>query len=171
MKQYRVTKYNPIFRGSDGAYLRSEWTSVSDIGKLFAGEVLTKEQYISVEDKYVESSFLFMDYCNIKHLTINDLEVRSDYYSRLFPDDVLIDQGIKDGDLLDNELIGKIIRLSLREKIWCKLLCRSKFFIHFGYDYYMYIGVGEEDFVLPSLPDNIYAELFYSPYNKDSDDC
>ncbi|MFL0507599.1 hypothetical protein ACH0B5_17895 [Ureibacillus sp. 179-F W5.1 NHS] len=31
--QWRITKYNPAFRDQDGAYMKDEWISSSDIGQ------------------------------------------------------------------------------------------------------------------------------------------
>jgi hypothetical protein len=31
MNEYRITKYNPIFRNNIGYYQRDEWTEYSDI--------------------------------------------------------------------------------------------------------------------------------------------
>jgi hypothetical protein len=50
VKEYRVTKHNPAFRNQFGTYSRVEWTSIKDIGEIFAGVVLTAEEYERVED-------------------------------------------------------------------------------------------------------------------------
>jgi hypothetical protein len=44
--EHRVSKYDPCLRDQS----RPEWTSVSDIGRSFAGAVLTQEEYRRVED-------------------------------------------------------------------------------------------------------------------------
>ena len=36
--------------------------------------------------------------------------------------------------------LGSVIQLVLREEIWCRLECPTGF-LHFGWDYYMYVGV------------------------------
>lgn len=55
MYGWRIIKYNPAFRDERGAYLKDEWTSVSDVGKSFDGEVLTFEEYYKIENAYVAS--------------------------------------------------------------------------------------------------------------------
>ena len=40
--------------------------------------------------------------------------------------------------------VRKLAKLTLRNAIWCKLGYKNQFFIHFQYDYYMYIGASEE---------------------------
>ena len=44
MVEYRITKYNPANR-IDGIYITEEWTSFSDIGKIFDGTKLTQTEY------------------------------------------------------------------------------------------------------------------------------
>ena len=58
--EYRVTKYNPAFRESSGAYTQDEWTSVSDIGGFFDGIILTTEDYHRVENAYVAAACSFL---------------------------------------------------------------------------------------------------------------
>ena len=38
------------------------------------------------------------------------------------------------------EQLAEVIRLILREKFWCRLEAAGGF-LHFGYDYYLYLGV------------------------------
>jgi hypothetical protein len=56
MLEFRITKYNPAFRGEAGASTRDEWTAVSDIGRAFAGAVLTETEYQRVEDAYAATA-------------------------------------------------------------------------------------------------------------------
>ena len=69
MKQYRVTKYNPEYRNTDGTYSREEWTSYSDVG-----EIVSKEEYEKVENSYIESALNFLEEQNISKITITYLE-------------------------------------------------------------------------------------------------
>jgi len=51
----RVTKYNPLFRDKNGQYLRDDWTSIADIGKILQSnnaQPVTVEDYLSIEDTY-----------------------------------------------------------------------------------------------------------------------
>ncbi|QSX06726.1 hypothetical protein JYG23_04550 [Sedimentibacter sp. zth1] len=52
---WRITKYNPQYRDSYGAYLKDEWTSLSDVGKQYDGKVFTKDEYLEYERLYIES--------------------------------------------------------------------------------------------------------------------
>ncbi len=48
MHQYRITKYDPSNRDSDGFYTVDEWTECSDIGTAFEGSVLTEAVYLDL---------------------------------------------------------------------------------------------------------------------------
>ena len=45
MTEYRITKYDPANR-INGVYMADEWTSFSDIGKVFNGTLLSQDTYL-----------------------------------------------------------------------------------------------------------------------------
>ena len=53
MTEYRITKYNPINR-VDEVYIADEWTSSSDIGKVFNGKTLSRDTYLKTEQAYID---------------------------------------------------------------------------------------------------------------------
>ena len=63
------------------------------------------------------------------------------------------------------KLIPILIRLTLRNKIWCKLESKNSY-LHFGYDYYMYIGVDLPFEVVNNVCTkyNLFCEEFDSPH-------
>lgn len=62
--------------------------------------------------------------------------------------------------------IKEIARLSLREVVWCKLTLQETFFVHFGYDYYMYIGAYKDcpKALIKTRKSGLFVENFISPY-------
>src|SRR5262245_6416722 len=72
--EYRVTKYDPAFRDSTGAYVRDEWTSFSDIGRAFSGVVLTEADYQRAEDAYVTAAVAFLREAGVASVTVAGLE-------------------------------------------------------------------------------------------------
>ena len=44
------------------------------------------------------------------------------------------------GKAVTAQEVRALAKLTLRNAIWCKLGFKKQFFVHFGYDYYMYIG-------------------------------
>ncbi len=128
MIEYRVSRYNPMFRDCHGVYVRDDWTSRSDIGRSFNGIVLTTEEYQRVEDAFVVAVQAILRECDILSLTVSELE----NHSTPLP--------FADGAVLCLEEVGKAVRRVLREEFWCRLE-GARAFVHIGYDYYVYVGV------------------------------
>ena len=73
--QWRVTKYDPRFRDEHGHYtLIEEWTSPSDIGETFDGNELTLDDYLRVEEAYIDSAIAFMEENGIQSVRVLGLE-------------------------------------------------------------------------------------------------
>src|SRR5262245_7422980 len=76
MAGYRVTKYDPRKRNEDGVFIGDDWTSVSDIGKTFNGQVLSDSDYLAAENEYLRSVELFMAAAHLEALRVEDLDVK-----------------------------------------------------------------------------------------------
>jgi len=127
--EYRVTKYNPEIRGQSGAYTKVEWTFFRQIGQTFSGVLLTSDEYERVEEAYIQAALSFLRESGLLSMSVAGLE-----NPRTQPLD------FQNDSVLPLDRIGEIIRRILREEFWCRLE-RSEGFIHFGWDYYMYVGV------------------------------
>ncbi len=75
MYKYRISKYNPKFRSFTGKYINDEWTSISDIGKIYNNKEFTKKEYIITENKYISAIMLILYKMNIVEMQINNLYV------------------------------------------------------------------------------------------------
>ena len=129
MNEYRVTKYNPAFRDQSGAYTKVEWIPFTQIGQTFSGVLLTSDEYERVEEAYVQAALSFLSESGLFSMRVAGLE-----NPRTQPLD------FKNDSVLPLDRISEIIRRILREEFWCRLE-GSEGFIHFGWDYYMYVGV------------------------------
>lgn len=129
MFEYRVAKYDPAFRDREGRYLREEWTSVSDIGRLFGGVVLTREDYQRVENDHVEAALAFLREADCGSLLAVGVENHGGSPS-----------APAEGESLSGPRLEDAIRRLLQEEFWCRLEGNGCF-LHFGYDYYLYVGV------------------------------
>ncbi len=129
MHEYRITKYNPAFRDSTGAYSKDEWTSFADIGRPFASGIFTREEYEFVEDAYVHVALAFLREAGLRSLRVEGLENHKG-----------TQLSFSEGSLLTLGEVGNVIRRVLREECWCRLQSASGF-VHVGWDYYMYVGV------------------------------
>ena len=159
MFQYRVTKYDPRFRDATGAFTRDDWISMGDVGSVFDGRVLTPAEYLRVENAYVSAAIAFLTDAGVESLVIADLE----NHGRFNTSALTLDNG-SDCDLLT---CADIARLNLRSEICCRLESESAF-LHFGYDYYMYVGVLFEcpAAIRHATDSGLFVELFDSPYRE-----
>lgn len=157
---YRITKYNPKFRDEKGRYERDEWTSVTDIGKVISGRVLTEKEYLSTENCYIDALRFLIKENNITSLKISELEIyqgeetiplkleEREFISRI-TDNMTV-------NITDAEIVAKSV---LRELMWCKLCAeKADFEIEFGYDYYMYVRCNS---ITPAMKDAIIESGLY----------
>jgi hypothetical protein len=163
MGGYRVSKYDPRLRGPDGAYLVEDWTSASDIGK-----TVSESEYRRVETNYTFAVRRFLQACGLDSLRVVDLESHPAALDGLPPGiaaETRNHLGFAGSDCAaSGEALDWIVRLTLREAIWCRLNGEGGFYVHFGYDYYMYIG--SDDLAgAPDMPEGIFAEELSSPYD------
>ncbi len=167
MHSWRITKYNPAFRDERGAYLKDEWTSVSDVGAIYDGDAFTYEAYRKVEDAYVSTALKFVSEACLDSLTITYLEPAHVLKERVKDlRDIAFDaERAKKGMSLSGEALDNVCRLVLREIFWCKLES-ERAYIHFGYDYYMYIGspVRSEKAIAYGKQEGLFIEEMESPY-------
>jgi len=152
--KFRVTKFDPAKRNQLGHFMAEDWTSISDIGKAFNGQILVRAEYDRVENAYLDSIGAFLTDSRIDTLTIDKLE----FHSKKF--------GFKVGQQLGPNEIRQISRLALQEELWCQLRNPRRAYLHFGYDYYVYIGVSRP---CPSAIDHahslgLFVEPFWSPH-------
>jgi hypothetical protein len=146
MFNWRITKYNPNYRDKLGRYQKCDWTSFSEIGTTFNGIELTADDYIVIENAYVDAIVAFMNNIKITTLMVKGLEKRSNHISisresRLYSDEMTnLYDSLQENAVLSIREIQCLARLVLRENLWCKLEIDNIMFVHFGYDYYMYVG-------------------------------
>jgi hypothetical protein len=171
MNGFRITKYNPIFRLPDGSYSRAEWTSVCDIGNMYDDGVLELEKYLRTENDYINAVQSFMTSEGISSLYVVDLE-KNENYGASFPSFLLEETKyytslLFEGIELNGQFLEWVIKIALRKKVWCRMEGPDGFYVHFGYDYYMYIGSEKMKPAPPVLPAGIFAEPFESPYHRE----
>lgn len=154
MKEYRVTKYDPALRGPNDEYHVDDWISFAQIGKPFRGVVLTEQEYKRVERAYIKAALAFLSESGITALRVEGLEIRQQRLT------------FGEGSLLTLEQLPDVIGRILREDFWCRLQADHGF-VHFGWDYYMYIGVPRPCPVAEQTASELglYVEEFASPYH------
>jgi len=153
--QYRVTKYDPSLRDATGAFAGCDWTSRSDVGSIFNGGTLSEAVYLNVENSYLSVMKSFLDEARIESMELTGFERRD------APAD-----GFLDGANLSVAKSLDFARIALREEVWGKLVLPGKAYVHFGHDYYMYIGVPSkcEQSIAIASKLGLFVERFRSPY-------
>jgi hypothetical protein len=143
MYQWRISKFNPIYRDEKGAYQRDDWTSASDIGHVFDGKELSLDDYLRTEDRYIQAITAFAQESDLSYFEVVDLDIDIDNMSKHINNElshIAKDLEIFNGKYINIDEIDKICRLVLRDLIWCKLEITNEFYVHFGYDYYAFVG-------------------------------
>lgn len=155
MKEYRITKYDPRHRDASGAYLRDEWTSYSDVGRS-----VSLEEYLATEARYVEIAVAFLTEAGVKSLEA--CEVENGRGAVAAP---------TEGAIFAPAEWAAAFRSVLREEWWCRFESDAGF-VHFGCDYYMYIGVNRLEAAVEggALPSGLFVEPFASPYHPENEE-
>ena len=169
--QWRITKYNPVFRDEDGYYtLKEEWTCPSEIGKIIDEKEFTLDDYLRVEAAYVNTVMTFLSECGLSTLRILQLSridiSKEDKSSTLYETEFDVLDLQEDKEVSQNE-IRTICKMILRNFVGCQFYSKNNFFVHFGWDYYMYIGSNVKcPLSIKFARDNgLFAEETRSPYH------
>jgi hypothetical protein len=157
MFQYRVTKYDPAFRIGDGRYTRDDWTMFSQVGHERGGALLTVEEYERVEQAYLDSALSFLRESGVSSMIAQGVENAKGASS-----------APTEGASMDLQALEGIMRGILRAEFWCRLEA-PRAFVHFGWDYYMYVGVEGPCGLACELARSrgLFVEPFGSPYRED----
>jgi len=151
--KYRISKYDGKFR-QNGVYVKDEWTSIHDIGRIFNGAVLTRAEYERVEQSYLAVIQEICEKTNVCDMLVCSLE------------DPFTICTYSEGDrLIDVNTIVTVAQDCLQEKYWCKLETDTLCF-HFGYDYYLYVISSLDFHNITRLvnKNGLFVELCESPY-------
>lgn len=133
MHCWRISKYPPNAE-------RCEWTSVCDIGTVCAGKILEKEEYLRVENLYLNAIRIIAQCNGVSFFEVTALEPNLQSTSIKVPDEKGLQSfAIQEGSIIGLESALYVAQKVLREEMWCKLV-NARMFVHFGYDYYIYIG-------------------------------
>jgi hypothetical protein len=125
---YRLTKYDPALRDGSGAYTGDDWIMFSQIGETFAGERLTLARYLEVEARHLVALASFLEESGTATVTAEDVEDSSGA--------LRVSEG---AELSPGEAV-EAARHMLRDEGWCRLRDGDRFYLHVGWDYYVYVG-------------------------------
>lgn len=167
MEQYRLSKYNPEYKG----IYNNEWTSYSDIGKSYNGEKFTKRCYLEMEKKYCDAIITILSAQQTRYIKIRELEtpfsseeIAEFFFSknlRLTDKEKEIIESIDENQIILIDDIEEYLKLLLRECFWCVLLDpEHKIHVDIGYDYYVHLACNyiDPDIICCLKNQGIYIE-------------
>jgi hypothetical protein len=126
--ELRLSRYEPGALQSP----TSTWTSISDVGRVFDDGQLSEGEYMRVEGLYLGALESLLDDAGRPDLTVSDLQ--------LTPAATVRARAVQEGQRVGMRDALEICRLGLREEISCRLDDDQRFYIHVGFDYYVYVG-------------------------------
>lgn len=145
-ESHEIAKYSPACYDARGVCSQDEWSSFHDVNKQKGDGVLSLSEYLEVENNYIRTAIEILKKSDLQYLTIGYLE-KSTFRTALF-EDALSDRAELERmfsecftgmrvSVRSNKMIW-LLKLCLREKIWCIFVnFAHKFELSFGYDYYM----------------------------------
>ncbi len=139
-----ITRYDPAFRNEAGHYKKDDWLGFFQVGSMLNGSVLSFEEYVAAEEKYIKAAAAFLQFHSCTKFCIKHLELYSfgDYNHPDLPVLTAANDTIGEGFVADQDMLPVLVQLILREIIWCELFCDEpgNTAIRFGYDMYMYFN-------------------------------
>lgn len=131
-----ITKYQT----SHGTNMIDEWTSFDDIGREFNGIEFTLEEYLQMEQKYIDAIFLILVSSGCCDLLIKSIEK---YSNEELSDSLLHLYGaLFEGCVISLSKLSDVMKLILRNNLWGEICCsiNEDVCVRFGFDYYMYVN-------------------------------
>ncbi|MDJ1484427.1 hypothetical protein QNI16_28270 [Cytophagaceae bacterium YF14B1] len=164
--EWRISKYNPIYRNENGAYTKDEWTSYSDIGRIYEESVFTKEEYLETEGRYIKVITEILRLCNTQQVVViacekfTTVQTKALIYKKMLENDpalITIFENFELDKVYSMDEMKNILILNLRECVWSRLLSDNGICeIGFGYDYYAYVGFSTFDLPLKQINESIF---------------
>ncbi|WP_219836773.1 hypothetical protein [Paenibacillus sp. R14(2021)] len=171
MFYWRVSKHNPSERDSSGAKMKQDRTSPPESSRLSESEPLTMEAYVQAEAAYVDTVQAFLRESDVDEVRV--INPTAHLRSKVDPlfEARFADIHLQDDQLVDAARIADICSMAYRSIIWCMLVRRNRFFVHFGYDDCLYIGSSRpcRDAVRFARQQGLYVDECVSPYLSSSD--
>lgn len=166
MAEYSISKYRPDLYDEKGCFRRNEWTSFGDIGRAFDNEILSEDEYLRTEQRYIEVAVTLARLSGCSDLIINHLEGKNDIkdrFSQLLSNKQLLRaaQNIRQGLRLPISSCSDYLRLCIREYCWAVFTNDlHDFSIDFGYDFYMHVKTSLPELQVEEivLDNNLYIK-------------
>ena len=107
---HEIVKYEPQYYDENGVYQKDEWTYYGDIGKEYEGRVVTMEDYLDVENRFIDITRTILETAGCTYITLGYVEVLGKRRSI----EAMRRMGLKEGMRIRVEKIDSYLRMSLR---------------------------------------------------------
>lgn len=168
-KCHEIVKYKPE-NYRDMVYCVDEWTSVSDIGHSFEGTVLTLEEYISMENNYLNAVKDILIASGCKYMTIYYAEIHPRSIKKFLRKSILHEPVSETIDFITSfeeeqritiDTAIALFRYCLRDYIYIEFTNNAKgVAFDSGYDYYMHVKTPLDEATLRTIvtKHNLYLD-------------
>jgi hypothetical protein len=158
--KYRISKYNPRYRNVVGFYEKEEWTHFGQVGTKIDGRVLTRKRYQRVEKAYLDTIRDLLRESMVSRLQIARLRLIGNMSPTI--------KTLRQKQWVDIATVIKLCRLSLREQLEVDLRVPRRVYLHFGSDFYVYVGLPTAipNAIARAEKRGIYIEDKASPYRE-----
>ena len=110
---HEIVKYEPQYYDDNGVYQKDEWTCFFDIGKEYEGKVVTMEDYLDIENRFIAVTRAILEAAGCTFVTIGYVEA-------------IRGKRVKEGIRIRVQQIDHYIRLVLRGKMWIVFINSSR---------------------------------------------
>ena len=123
---WRISRYETELRARGTEW--ESWTDISDVGKSFNGLTLAMEEYLRVENQYVDAAIRIARDATSDPFLIRDLGYQDAEFA------------LREGQPLVPSDMASVVRGNLRGRLDCGLVSADGACdVSFGYDLYMYV--------------------------------
>ena len=168
-KWHEIVKYKPE-NYRDRIYYGDEWSSPYYLGKRFGGKIFTVEEYLGVENNYMDTlreiiiasgcKYLYIWHTSI-HTGLIRIHLRKSKLKEPKPQTLALLLSVKEETRVTIDKTIELSRYCLRECVEIKFVNKSKkFAVEFGEDCYMYVKTPLDEATLRTIvtKHNLYLD-------------
>jgi len=111
---HEIVKYEPKYYDEKGVYQKDEWTSFDDVGKVYEGKIVTMEEYLDIENRFISITRTVLETAGCTYISLGYIYGKRDR------------KGLREGMRIRVQDIAPFLRLALRGKVYLVFINRSK---------------------------------------------
>ncbi len=112
-RSHEIVKYRPEYYDEDGHYQKDEWTSFEDVGSEYDGKIVTIDDYLEIENRFIDITHAIIEESRCEFVTLGYVE---QYRSK----------AVKEGKRVHVPHLDYCLRLALRGEAFIVFINRSR---------------------------------------------